>query len=236
MSDEAKQEVRLHHVLDGEGTPVVFTHGWRNTGDIWSATVEYLAGRVSSLRWDLRGHGQSDAADPGDYGRSFALADLTRMIKVVGKPAILVGHSLGGYLSLAQAILKPDDVAGLVLVAGGPGFRSMKSLEQWNDSVRAMAKDADIPPGMEEISMHVDSMVIDRLGEIKAPVVTIVGERDKRFLASADVFDRHLNVRHRIVVPDAGHMVHVKQGQVVADAIRTLDDFLASCSEPSPSP
>lgn len=74
--------------------------------------------------------------------------------------------------------------------------------------------------------MHVDSMVMDRLGEIKVPVVSIVGERDKRFLASVDVFDKHLDVRQRIVVPDAGHMVHAKQPAVVAEAVRTLLTFI----------
>lgn len=221
--------LHLHYELEGEGTPVVFTPGWLNTIEVWAPAVEALAGSVRSLRWDLRGHGRSAAAPPGEYGRDYALDDLDRMIEVAGAgaPAILVGHSLGGYLSLAHAILAPERVAGLVLVAAGPGFRSRDSLEQWNKSVRAMAAEAErIPEGMEEISMHVDSLVIDRLGEIRVPVVTVIGERDKRFSASADVFDRYLDVRERIVVPDAGHMVHVKHGAVVADAVRTVVDAL----------
>ena len=36
---------------------------------------------------------------------------------------MLVGHSLGGYLSLAHTLDHPDDVAALVLIATGPGFR-----------------------------------------------------------------------------------------------------------------
>lgn len=215
-------ELHLHHDLDGAGRPVVFTHGWLNTGDVWAGAVEALDGSFRTLRWDLRGHGRSAAAAPGDYGRKFALADLGRMVDIAGAPAILAGHSLGGYLSLAYAIENPDHVAGLVLVAAGPGFRSMSSLEQWNDSVRTMAADADIPEGMEEISMHVDSMVMDRLGEIGVPAISICGARDKRFLASMDVFDKHLDVRERVVVPDAGHMVHAKQPEAVAAGIRSL--------------
>lgn len=213
---------KLHFQLEGDGTPVVFTHGWRNTGGVWAGAVAELAGATKNLTWDLRGHGQSEAAEPGAYGRRFALADLDRMIDEAGAPAILVGHSLGGYLSLAHAIESPERVAGLVLVAAGPGFRSRTSLEAWNESVRAMAADADIPPGMEEISMHVDAMVIDRLEEISVPAITIVGERDERFLASADVFDKHLDVRRRIVVGDAGHMVHTKSPSAVADGVRAM--------------
>ena len=216
-------ELHLHHEIVGDGTSVVFTAGWRNTGGVWAPTVAALDGSVRSLTWDLRGHGRSGVAPPGEYEREFALADLERMIETAGSPAVLVGHSLGGYLSLATAILSPHLVAGLVLVAAGPGFRSRESLEQWNESVQAMADEADdVPEGMERISMHVDSLVIDRLPEIRVPAIVIVGERDKRFLASADVFAKHLDVRRRIEVPGAGHMVHAKHGDVVAEAVRAI--------------
>lgn len=216
-------ELHLHHEIAGDGTPVVFTHGWLNTGEVWSGVVAELDGAVRSLTWDLRGHGTSGAAAPGEYTRGHALADLSRMVEAAGRPAILVGHSLGGYLSLAHAILTPADVAGLVLVAAGPGFRSDDSREQWNVNVREIAAGRDeLPEGQVEITEHVDSLVIDRLGEITVPVVTLVGERDKRFLASADVFDKHLDVRRRTTLPDAGHMLHAKQPGEVAGAVREL--------------
>ncbi len=215
--------LRLEHTITGQGVPVVFTHGWLNTGDVWAGVVAELDGSVRSLTWDLRGHGGSDAAPAGQYGRRFALADLGRMVEAVGRPAVLVGHSLGGYLSLAQAILSPDDVAGLVLVAAGPGFRSDDSRQQWNANVRELAADRDdLPDGQVEITEHVDALVIDRLAEITVPIITLVGERDRRFLASADVFDKHLDVRQRLTVPDAGHMLHVKQPAVVAAAVASM--------------
>ncbi len=224
----APREPRLHHRVDGDGQPVVYTHGWLNTGEVWAGVVDHLAGAVRSVRWDLRGHGRSEAAAPGLYGRDHALADLAAILDVAGRPAVLVGHSLGGYLSLAHAIEAPQDVAGLVLVAAGPGFHSVDSREQWNDSVRSMAAEADIPEGMEEISMHVDSMVIDRLSEITVPVITVVGARDERFKASADVFDKYLDVRLRLDVAGAGHMVHAKQPAVVAEAVLALVETLTS--------
>ena len=205
---------------------MLFTHGWLNTGEVWSGVVDELDGEVRSATWDLRGHGRSEAAPVGEYGRDFALADLRRVLDAVGRPAILVGHSLGGYLSLAQAILEPSSVSGLVLVAAGPGFRSEASRNRWNESIAPMAAKADIPEGQEEITLHVDSMVMDHLPDIEVPVVTVIGERDQRFLASADVFDKHLDVRERIVVPDAGHMVHAKQPKVVAGAVRSLADLV----------
>lgn len=220
-------EPKLAHTVTGDGVPVLFTNGWLNTEEVWAGVVAELDGAVRTLTWDKRGHGNSDAAAPGLYSRDHALSDLNRMLDVVGRPAILVGHSLGGYLSLAKAILNPDDVAALVLVAAGPGFRNPESREQWNESVRKLAAKSDIPEGMEEISMHTDSMVMDRMGEITVPVFTVIGERDKRFLASADVFDKNLDVKRRTQVPDAGHMVHIKQPGPVADAIRSAAGLMA---------
>ncbi len=221
-------DLPLHHEIAGDGTPVVFTHGWLNTGEVWSGVVDELDGAVRSLTWDLRGHGRSGTAAAGEYTRANALDDLGRMVEAAGRPAILVGHSLGGYLSLAHAILNPADVAGLVLVAAGPGFRSDDSREQWNANVREIAAGrGDLPDGQVEITEHVDSLVIDRLGEIAVPAITLVGERDKRFLASADVFDKHLDVRRRSTVPDAGHMLHAKQPGEVATAVRELATIVA---------
>ena len=50
----------------------------------------------------------------------------------------------------------------------------------------------------------------------------MLGERDKRFSASAAVFERHLDVKKKLVIPDAGHMVHVKAHDQVAEAVRSF--------------
>ncbi len=138
---------------------------------------------------------------------------------------MFAGHSLGGYLSLAHAINHPEQVRALVLVAAGPGFRKDEAREQWNASVdqsaAAMAEKGNgVPTGSEDISKHVDSWVIDNLDQITVPVLCILGERDKRFAASLGLFEKVLDVRESVIVPDAGHRVHAKAPTPVADAIR----------------
>lgn len=202
---------------------MLFIHGWLNDTTVWTGIIDELVDDFRCLAIDLRGHGGSEAAGAGNYGRELVLDDLRRVLDERDiESAILVGHSLGGYLSLALAIEDPARVAGLGLVAAGPGFRNPKSLEQWNDSVRELAAKRDLPDGMEAISMHVDAMVMDRLGEITVPAAVVVGERDKRFISSADVFDKYLNVASRVVVPDMGHMVHVKAPSAVAEVLRSV--------------
>jgi len=202
------------------GHPVVATTGWANDRHVWSSMVDHLAANHAVTTWDLRGHGDSETPAPGEYTRAHALGDLTAVLDHAGRPAVLMGHSLGGYLSLAHAVNHPDEVAGLVLVATGPGFRKAEAREQWNASVRASMEKLDLPAGADELSMHTDAHVIDHLADIEVPVLVLLGEHDARFAASASLFERDLNVRETVVVPDTGHMLHVKAPTECAAAVR----------------
>ena len=214
----------------GAGDAVVFTHGWVDDRSVWDGAMAELGDAVHSVSWDLRGHGESDVPPPGSYTRDHALADMERVVTQAGTPAILVGHSLGGYLSLAYALRHPEQVRGLVLVAAGPGFRKDETREQWNDNVDESAKKLGVPAGSEEISKHVDAWVIDSLSEIAAPTVVVVGEHDKRFQASAAVFEKYMDVRANLTIADAGHSVHKKRPGEIAAAIRALLDELPAVS------
>jgi pimeloyl-ACP methyl ester carboxylesterase len=150
------------------------------------------------------------------------LNDLERVVEMADDQVVLVGHSLGGYLSLAFCLQHPNRVKALVLIGAGPGFRKEETRNQWNASVKSSAKTMDIPEGSEEAALHVDSWVIDSLGEITVPVLVIVGERDKRFAASMAVFEKYLDVKASIVVPETGHSVHRKNPQAVAQAIESF--------------
>ena len=215
-------DIRLGISEHGTGAPLVFTHGWADERTVWDGVVSELGAEVHSISWDLRGHGDSDAPPPGLYSREHALADLERVVTLADAPVVLVGHSLGGYLNLAYALLHPDQVRALVLIAAGPGFRKEEARAQWNEAVQGSARKLGVPEGSEELSKHVDSWVIDSLSDITAPALVIVGERDKRFAASAAVFDKKMDVRASVVVPAAGHGVHGKHPEPVAAAISSF--------------
>ncbi|MBT3246030.1 MAG: alpha/beta fold hydrolase [Actinobacteria bacterium] len=214
--------VQIATTSRGNGPSLVFTHGWANDRSVWTPIADDLADDHAVTTWDLRGHGESDTPQPGNYSRQNALGDMNAVVDGTNRPAVLIGHSLGGYLSLAYALAHPDDVSALVLVASGPGFRKVEARDEWNEAVVASTKKLGLPPGVEELSMHVDSMVIDRLTEITAPVLILLGERDRRFAAAAGLFQRDLDVRDTVIVPDQGHMVHVKAARQCADAIRSF--------------
>lgn len=104
----------------GEGTPVVLTHGVAGSHHDWEDLSAALHPHgYSTLAPDLFGHG--DSAKPSrreEYGseaiyRAFAgwLDGLS-----LGQPPILIGHSLGGGLSLRYACEHPQSVRALVLI------------------------------------------------------------------------------------------------------------------------
>src|ERR671914_116006 len=111
----------------GDGPALVLTHGWGATAEMWRPQLPVLAAHHRVARWDLPGHGRSNAPDdPDAYTHDAALAALTAL---VDETAVLGGHSLGGYLSLAFALRHPERVRGLVLLSTGPGYRDPEARE-----------------------------------------------------------------------------------------------------------
>jgi pimeloyl-ACP methyl ester carboxylesterase len=100
----------------GQGNPIVLIHGLTGSRLNWLAVAPRLAEDHRVYALELIGHGLTPRA-----GRKATLANHRRLIggfieKVVGEPAILVGNSTGGHLSILEAALEPEKVAGLVLV------------------------------------------------------------------------------------------------------------------------
>src|ERR1700710_3049562 len=107
------------HYLDfgGAGRPIVLVHGLGGSSVNWLGVGPQLSkvGRVVAV--DLAGHGRTLS-----LGRSARVsanrALLSRFLgEVAREPAVLIGNSMGGYLSLAQAAAEPATVRALVLVA-----------------------------------------------------------------------------------------------------------------------
>jgi pimeloyl-ACP methyl ester carboxylesterase len=100
----------------GSGRPIVLVHGLGGSHANWLAVAPQLASHGRVLAIDLAGHGRTRA-----LGRTAKVGANRHLLgrflaEVVREPAVLVGNSMGGYLSIAQAAAEPDKVAGLVLV------------------------------------------------------------------------------------------------------------------------
>lgn len=99
----------------GRGVPVLALHGVTDSGAVWAPLVEHLAGQRLVVTVDARGHGRSGL--PNAPLTMAALAgDAASVVRVVvGRPVVVVGHSLGGIVAQELALAEPELVAGLVL-------------------------------------------------------------------------------------------------------------------------
>ncbi|HXI22299.1 MAG TPA: alpha/beta hydrolase [Pyrinomonadaceae bacterium] len=109
----------LHYVDSGKGRPVVMIHG--NAGDLKDfdfGAMALLVGNYRVLAFDLPGHGLSKM--PRDakgtiQEQAVTLHQALTALRV--SDPILVGHSWGGAIALAYAVLYPHETSALVLLA-----------------------------------------------------------------------------------------------------------------------
>ncbi len=109
---------QVNYVEAGVGAPVVLIHGLAASLHDW----DYLLPELDAAGWhsyalDLLGHGDSPKPDSRTYKLKWVYKHLAQWIDSLGldEPPVLVGHSLGGYLSLRYALRHPERVRALVL-------------------------------------------------------------------------------------------------------------------------
>lgn len=115
----------------------VLLHGLTGRASHWRLTAEWLTEHYRVLALDQRGHGLSDKPPTGAYTREHYVADVIAFIEHVGgRPAVLVGHSMGAQNAMLAAVRRPDLVRGLVLidqrVSANPGAQDV--IQNWFDS------------------------------------------------------------------------------------------------------
>jgi len=109
----------VHYEVYGRGRPVILLHGWLGSWGLWQKTMGYLGKYYRTYALDFWGFGESGKRQP-----TFAVQDFVSMVEqfmdrlgIIRAP--LVGHSMGGTVSLSVAINHPERVSKVVVV-GSP--------------------------------------------------------------------------------------------------------------------
>lgn len=231
------------HNPDATGTPMIITHGFSATAAMWDPNVDALSKDRPLLTYDQRGHGQS--GDPGKtegYSEAINVADIDALIDLLGAPKVIVGGmSLGGYLTLAYHLAHPDRIAALLLQDTGPGYKSDKARDGWNEYAETvaiqkgsedsgLAKSAEVAGAVHDnpkALMHVargvltqqDARVISSLPTIDAPTLIVVGANDTNYLIATDYMTGKIPGARKVVIPNAGHAANMDQPELFNSAV-----------------
>lgn len=141
MPEAKVNGVRLHYELDGTGEPLVFIHGSWGDHANWAPVVPGLAASFRVLRYDRRGHSQSERL-PGQGSVHEDVADAAALVEHLGlAPAHVVGNSYGSCIALRLAAVRPDVVRS-VAAHEPPFFGLLRGTPQGDAAVAEMQKAA----------------------------------------------------------------------------------------------
>lgn len=240
--------------------PVVLLHCARASRTMWRPQTDALQRRGRpALAIDLPGHGRR-------AGERFTVAGLLDAIddavELVGGRAVLVGLSLGGYLGIAHAARRPEQVAGLV-AAGCSSIPDQPATSVWLLAARALARlpdkgawfnrkavDLALRPDMAAVvaegGFALEVMVdllrevrrtdpVEDLRLIRCPVWLVNGQWD-HFRGQAGVFRRAAPDTRIVTVRGASHLVSLVRpvafNRVLLAALDEVDELEGSAQSP----
>ncbi len=119
MSSITTDQGILHYEVFGRGRPVILLHGWLGSWGLWQETMTFLGRYYRTYALDFWGFGES-----GTKRQTYLVQDFISLVnqfmdQMGIQQAPLVGHSMGGTVSLSVAIQYPERAAKVVVI-GSP--------------------------------------------------------------------------------------------------------------------
>lgn len=140
-----------HYRADGAAVKptLLFANSLGSDLRIWDEVAARLAGRFRLIRYDLRGHGLSEAPAP-PYSAADLAGDAVAILDRLNiHQAIICGVSVGGLIAQAVALNFPKRVRGLVLCDTGAKIATSEAWQQRIDKVRVDGIDSLVQMTME---------------------------------------------------------------------------------------
>lgn len=189
--------------------PIVLVHGTRTSSAIWADQVRALThGGHPAFAIDLPGHG-TRAGERFTFEGGLAAID--DAVGACDAPPLLVGLSLGGYMSLAYAGRYEDRLAGVVLAGCSTDLKG-KPLRAYRGASRQVVNALGLGGGTWHVvsdmlsALHGYSPLHD-LRRLVLPVWLVNGSRDPLRFGARRYLGAHPGAR-MWVVPGAGHDVN----------------------------
>lgn len=152
---ELPDGMRLHYLDSGTGPVVVWLHGSgpgaSGHSNFKTNHPAFAAAGFRNIVLDLPGFGRSDKPADAQYNLDFFVSRLSAFLEVIGvKRCTLLGNSLGGAIALGQALARPEQVEGLILMAPG-GVEARETYFRMEGIKRMVETYAAGPMGVDQM-------------------------------------------------------------------------------------
>lgn len=152
------KNIQINYYEQGKGQAVIFLHGFLENAKMWTDYMEHFSTKYRVISIDLLGHG-----DTGCLGYVHRMEDMADAVHAVIthlklKRVTFIGHSMGGYVSLAFAELYPDYVKHLILVNSTARADSAERVQNRNRAIELIKKNAPM-----FISMAINNLFADHI-------------------------------------------------------------------------
>lgn len=122
--------IPVHVSFSGTGKKtLIFLHGFLETMYVWESFIEKVGSNFTIISIDLPGHGLTGTDETSNTLSFMSIVVSEVLIYFKVDKAIVIGHSMGGYLAIEFAKLFPDKVEALVLFNSTPFADSVDKKE-----------------------------------------------------------------------------------------------------------
>jgi epoxide hydrolase 4 len=161
-------DCRMHYVSRGEGSPMLFLHGFPQFWFLWRHQLADLGRDHRVIAPDMRGYNlSSKPEEPEAYRMRHLLADLECLVDELGIASVtLVGHDWGGIVSWAFALKHPELLERLIIIDAPPPFtwnRDLRESPKQRAAVNYMIELSKPSPDPEEMLAADDFSMMDQI-------------------------------------------------------------------------
>jgi pimeloyl-ACP methyl ester carboxylesterase len=149
----------IFYTDQGKGKPIVLLHGFTESSRIWNRFAATLALRNRVITIDLPGHGKSECVSSVHTMELLAEVVHTVLKRLRTGKCLMVGHSMGGYVTLAFAEQYPEMLRGFCLFHSHCFADTPEDREARNRTITIVGRDkfsfvAQFIPGLFPLEVH----------------------------------------------------------------------------------
>ncbi|MBI5010541.1 MAG: alpha/beta hydrolase [Bacteroidia bacterium] len=226
---------KINYADSGKGKVIVLIHGYLETMEVWDQFAGNVVKNFRVITIDLPGHGQSDIIGETNSMEVFAEA-IKEVLEFRGiRKCLLVGHSMGGYATLAFLRLYPEYLSGFCLFHSHPFADPPEVIEKRVKNIKLIEagnKDEMIPgfvhglfagTNLEDLKEKVEksveiasgtseaTIIADLRGMMKRPsLLNLIEEGKVPFLWILGTMDSHINhaaIQQNVRLPENSRVV-----------------------------